>query len=611
MGTGLALLLAGLIFCCRLLAEEGSKPIEWLRGWIWPNEATGALNLGVVVDPTGLCVSLLILVLAVILLVTRPLVRDYACPERFHGAVGLAAAGAILSWISLTPWLALMGIALALLAAFLALGANWDSNEDSALAIRFGWERSWGMVLAILGGCGLVGTRSSLPLEGVWAIPAGTSVWDTVGAVLLVVGLMIQFQPFPFLDLALRPSKGTPWIRTALAQVVPAWAAFAILLRLEPQLRSLPVLSILGWVMLGSAVIGIVAGFLQSNWKSSFGVWVSCGLTLACSALFLAGQRPGLAIALGVGLGGCAVAGFSSLLLSGKKDRKANPANTAVRWIQAGCLLGICAGTGMIGFISAGGSLYWIWQEWSEQPVLAGVSIASFFLLVTLGWKVFWDLRGEVGESSFCEHWSSLISPFALVAAAMGWIWTGAISGEVIPGGADRVIPSLFDLFFGASKMPNGEDSAFMASLGFYAGSVVLGVAAAYWISGKLRVPAEDDHRFGARVFRFVAGGYAVEAGTTKFASGVVWLGNSSQRLMDEMLWRQTMPQALSVTVVRVGAVMSSIDDIIAAKTREFLGKATDLPVRLLQLIQNGDVQWYLFFAIGSGFAILVYFLRT
>ena len=36
--------------------------------------------------------------------------------------------------------------------------------------------------------------------------------------------------------------------------------------------------------------------------------------------------------------------------------------------------------------------------------------------------------------------------------------------------------------------------------------------------------------------------------------------------------------------------------------------RGVEAPAKALQFIQNGDVRWYLLFAVGSGFLILLHF---
>ena len=52
-------------------------------------------------------------------------------------------------------------------------------------------------------------------------------------------------------------------------------------------------------------------------------------------------------------------------------------------------------------------------------------------------------------------------------------------------------------------------------------------------------------------------------------------------------------------------------DREIYAREESLLRKWVEVPAKALQLIQNGDLQWYLVFGIGMMIALLVHFVRA
>jgi hypothetical protein len=55
---------------------------------------------------------------------------------------------------------------------------------------------------------------------------------------------------------------------------------------------------------------------------------------------------------------------------------------------------------------------------------------------------------------------------------------------------------------------------------------------------------------------------------------------------------------------------MVALDTELSERLVKFLRNGIDIPAKALQLLQNGDVQWYLLFALASGIAIFFHFLK-
>jgi hypothetical protein len=70
------------------------------------------------------------------------------------------------------------------------------------------------------------------------------------------------------------------------------------------------------------------------------------------------------------------------------------------------------------------------------------------------------------------------------------------------------------------------------------------------------------------------------------------------------------MPNLLSFGVKNVSEVTRAIDLKLTESLDVSVKKLVDVPAKLLQLIQTGDLRWYLFFALSSGFALLAHFLK-
>ena len=144
---------------------------------------------------------------------------------------------------------------------------------------------------------------------------------------------------------------------------------------------------------------------------------------------------------------------------------------------------------------------------------------------------------------------------------------------------------------------------------GMFWGAILLGIGTAFWLHRKLAALESDG--LNSRFFRFVASGYFIDEAGAKVVVGLDRVGGWLRDYVDGRLWNRWIPELLGNTLQRAGTWASVADEWIARSSRDAVVRITDAPTRLLQVIQNGNVQWYLIFALGSGFAILVHFLRT
>ena len=356
------ILLAGLLAVVALgwssLVEEGLHEKRWLTGWILPRDEPGAITVGVLQDPLGLTMVALATILSGIVLLNRGLLAKEPSPERYKAAFAISTAGVSVSWIAMTPWLAFVGIGLAILGGFISLGSRWDTDDEANVAMRFGWEKSWGLFLAFLGACILAGSRSPLDWANAenWAALPGSS--DEIGAGLLAAGLFIQLQSFPLTGWIITSSGSPPVLRVVLNQVLPALSVFGVLIRLEPQFRSVGILPVFGWVALGSALFTIGSGFLQTQGRQGLSLWISAGFSVVFSTLAFSGQWVATAVLIGLALGAAAFSiAVSAFEVKGPKGASNR---TKSDWIRVACFAAVAAATGVLGFVSAGGILRWL-----------------------------------------------------------------------------------------------------------------------------------------------------------------------------------------------------------------------------------------------------------
>ncbi|MGK5083590.1 hypothetical protein WDW37_09820 [Bdellovibrionota bacterium FG-1] len=616
VGLGLAALMIDAGIGWIALSEDSFQPQTWLRGWIWPRAEEGAITVGMVRDAVGLAVAVLtVLVSACLLLVTSGTVRVTRA-ARLYAALAVSCAGVAFAWFGLTPWLALAGSVLTIVGGFLALGSYWGLSSEAALATRFGWERSWGFILSLVGLCVLAGARAPLSMVGA---SSWSETTDFMGASFVFLGAMVQLQPFPFLGWGTHDSITPGFARIVLAQVFPAWASLALLLRLEPRFREAGIFPFFGWVGLASAFLSAASGVFRNQWRLSLSAWLSSAFSLAVAFLAFNGPSSAFCMFLGAGLAASALAGFGSNLdeIALAADRE-KTANIQV-WSRVGCGLAAAMGTGFLGFVTAGGNVHWFLFA-IAQPALATASILVFFLFAFLGWKVAWMAISVKAPAKWTAKppkqaadvsWNAVLAPFVLIVLGLGVVWTGTATGGVVLGNPDCFLTSFLTQFFGAAANNWGEEGSYGTASALYWGVLLIASVAAYLTAGKRPHLWPAISRSLPRFSAFVASGYGVDPFFEKVAEVLSRVGRASTWLVDREIWGFWLPHGLTTALRRGAAAIALGDSRFSFWVGGALRRWVEVPSKVLQVIQNGDVQWYLFFAVGSGIAILAHFIRT
>lgn len=594
--SGLLVMVTGLGLSWSRLMKGESLGEPWVRGWVWPRDEVGAIVVGVLSDPMGIWMAILAVLISSVLMIDQGYLQDEKKPERIYGAVLISTVGLAFSWIAATPWCGLAGLAVSVLGGFIALGSQWHSDSEAALAVRFARERTWGLIVSFLGAC-ILGTHKGHLLWGEaieWAQP------DSLGLVLLSLGLFIQLQSAPMMGWVVSKS-GVPVVaRIVLAQVFPSWAAFAALVRLVPQLEAQGLSNVLGWISLASAILSVATGLFQQEWKAGLGSWISSGLALAVAALMLAGPDSALVIAVGVGLGAIAFAVAASHVSESSREK-----GTKATWASAYGFLGVAAGTGGILFASSGGVLSWVAQAWG-RPIQGAVSVFAFFIFSLQGWSLAWGSVKRRG--GYSAGWVAVVSPLLLLLLSLGVLWDGSITGGALLDSVDSVAPALLGFFF--KKREALDHSSFAIASWAHWSVVFVSLGGAFWMSGRKVDLWQELARIFPRSIRFLARGFEFDRLASAVEKGIRWLGFVIVRLFDQKIWDRWVPWALNGAIQRGAGAVVLMDEKMSLRFAAVMRRTVDVPAKVLQLIQSGDVQWYLMFGIGSGFALLLHFLR-
>jgi hypothetical protein len=235
----LAACLGVLIDQWSLLAQKAFAPAVWSRGWILPREDAIALRVGVLRDPLGVLMAVASILAGGF---AAGLVRPFLRPsgeakgreDRLVAAIATSSGSAAIAWLAETPWLALIAWAGTAAGGFFMLTAKEGSDREAGLAWRFAWERASGTLLAALG-LGVLSLQSR---------PESGLATRAFGEALVFCGLLGQLHLFPFSGGLPRASDASAFFTTALTQIIPAWAAAALLTRFLPELSGTPALSL-------------------------------------------------------------------------------------------------------------------------------------------------------------------------------------------------------------------------------------------------------------------------------------------------------------------------------------------------------------------------------
>jgi len=608
--VALALLAGAAGWDANLFGEMPFTARNWWVGWILPREEVNAITVGVLQDLIGVAmVFSAVLLAAVVLLNARSLAQE-SRPSRIYSGLLFATTGASLSWISYTPWLSFLGVALTMFGGFISTGSRWDSNPEALMASRLGWERSWGLLLSFAGACIFAVSRGPLVWGSAEAMiamgnaPGADPDTAIVGALLFVVGILVQFHHFPFFGWLLTDSEHPLPVRTILNQAFPALAAFALLVRAEPFIKALGLLAPLGWYSLASTALLLVSALFSQRWRIGLNAWFGAGLSLSSALLCFAGPAAGMSLLLGVVFGGATMA-----IVGEGLDRESvdNPSNRSrAGWLRIFAFFGAAAGTGFLGFVSTFGLFQWVARSWEDSLVVAA-AVLVLFLFVHQGWRALWAIFRLKPATDV--SWSVVLSPFFLLVASFGVWWTGAFSGGALPQGTDSSIPSLFQVVLGDSG--SMSEDLFPQASALYWASWIIAALSAYWASGRgqdgWKRPAAKVPRFA----RFVTRGYGLDEVAAKARLGLAWLGMRAQWLVDDGIWNKWVPEAVSVGIRRFAGLLARGDYRMSEGLAFGVRKSVDSTAKLLQMIQTGDVRWYLFFAVAAGFLLMLQFMRT
>jgi len=587
--------------------DLGGTQKIWSRGWIGPRDQDGAITIGILEDTLGLTAAIFSSLLALFLSANRWIAQREQAPERVYSGLLMSVAGISVAWMALTPWLSLLGISLTALGGFVMLGAKSEAD----LIEIFGTERTVGFVLSFAGSAVLAGGRGALALDKGFTLSSSSVPhgFDVMGGVLFLLGLFVQMQAIPFLSWVIRSPQVSSATSLIVAQIFPALATLGLAIRFEPELRGLGIFPIFQWVGLVSALLAALCGLAQKDWKTALPLWLSASLSFIFTALCSSGPTVAFPLFIGTAMSAAAVV----ILASARED---GVFSTKTRsWFRP--FLGIAAANavGLVGFVSSG-AMAWMFNSVAQEPVM--LSAFAFTLLMTelLFWKALfsiWTIAEPKNEMGGRNSILTLASAALLLVLSLGLIWTGCACGGVIPHDPDRLFVSWLGLIFSSTGSGSewGDESGLVLGQSVLWSTVAIAGGFGFWLFARGENLLDQFLGRAPKLKTFLASGYSSGRIGGALVNAIRTAGEFTEHWVSDKLSGQWIPKSVETSLRHLSGWLDRADTGIHEGEASLLRQLTQVPAKAVQLVQNGDLQWYLVFGIGMMIALLVHFIRA
>ncbi len=540
--------------------------------WIWNKNEIPAVRLGFLQDKVGVLLAFVVFFISFVMVLQRKIISQKEGGERFNASVIISSLGVALAWMALTPWFGLLGVGLIITGGVISMSAVWHKESEANRLGLFLKEKMCGLFFLFLGMCVLASNAVS-----------------TVGVAILFVGLVASLNFFPFYKWFLEGSKSECFLESVLVQVYLGWAGYSFLYRLEPELRATGFLVWIGWYSVFSALLSILSGITQKNWKYAQGFWLSGFFSMAVAALCLIDRTSGVSLLLS---GGITSVAFVLFGLSFDQKGCANQSTRKKFWFsKVGLVICGLSGVGFVGFLSSYGIIHLISR-------FVGIS-GLFFLQSVLMWKIIVDCLEK--RKTVSAPWVLVLTPYFLLVLSFGFFWSASFSGFEEN---DLLVRLGFDLLVDLEKYKVG------AKLWTHFSIILLSFIFVFWrVAEKKDFLGRIEQR-GAIVFSFLRAAYRVDVVFSKSLKILLLFENIIEKRMITGMFLGWAPRFVykcsRVVVVGVCFVQERFSGLVNSTIKSVFV----ISAKALQLIQNGGLQWHVFFALGSGMVLLVYFLR-
>ncbi|MBL7715883.1 MAG: hypothetical protein JNL01_10505 [Bdellovibrionales bacterium] len=611
--------MAFLILSWRVQIEAGWSVSHWALSWVDSanlDKAAGPMGptIAFIRDPFQLAVWSLATIIFLLLLINQEILHFEERPEKSHASLILGFMGVLLCTSAANFWTLALGGSWVILSGWTAFSSNWELEREADLATRFIREKGIALGLLVVGAVMVHG--SGIPLSWnksliQWLDSYPNAIAVKVGGVFLLMGTLFLSGGFPWLGWSQMNSRQSLVKRTLFGVVLPSLVAMMTLVRLDPLFRGIGVSHWMGWVCLSSAFLLALSAMSQLKKEAYFLQTMAAVLSLGMAGGFFSSAWITASILLGaylIALAAAMVLSFSSVATAEPdSSRVSSETFSTVALFISGLLI-----AGFFGFVSSPGFLK------SYLAILAsdGWGAVAFFsvahLMVAIcGFRMNFGSKPAASGAPAPVYvkWMTALGPFYLFILGMAWIWTGAMTGEIVPGLMDQVSVSLLDQLFGQKSIQLDANSA--EGMGVYWGVFVLSFAISYWMT---RGNPDRFEKWVQSSPRF-AGFISEQIGMDRLGNGLMNLlvrfGSAVENLIDGFLWKKSIPGATKWVLRILGQGFGRADSELRKRiewstARGFAGAAW-----AVQRIQGGKLQQYWYLSLFAGITLVVALIVT
>jgi hypothetical protein len=595
-----------------LLRERDAKPEDWFVSWVLPLSEKGSLALNLVHDTLSSVSIIGFLLFSLVILLCDRATGGVKNPAVSYGALAWGVAGAALAAVSQTPWLMFFGVGILVVAGFVSLISDPVGPDASLVTASFGRENSMSAALLCFGAIAL-GAKQPPQFwfeRGLLEGASSVSLSAKAGLIAFSIGAISFFRPYPFHRWGMISATHLSLSQWLLTRLFPSWLGMGVLLRNEALLRKVGLFPILLSVGAVSGFFSILVGITRSDWREGLSLHLSGVFCFGLLALGVNGSQSALMLIMGASAGILAILIVNEKSPQGEQSTSKVEARKWILWVTAatlGGLPGFLYTSSMVRVFSSGLT--------SLSGAVAGVGLSgvfelaailvSFAALSFLGWRaVFLSLRGD----AVTLDTRSVSGVGLLLVFALAFAWTGSFTGGWLPATTDFWSRSLLEGVSSDLLMSPRSDA-----LGLLPEMLVLSLGGLVFLVSWWTLRGEDRLKkvWAAfpRAVSWVVNGFWLNRAFDGLFVAFSAIARTSQIWFEEGLWKG--PPARRVEKIARGLAngLASADSDLVELPIRGARKVTDLPAKLFQLLQSGDLQWYLFVALGLGFSLMAHFL--
>ncbi|MEK7399911.1 MAG: hypothetical protein AAB116_23455 [Candidatus Poribacteria bacterium] len=585
VATGGLILLTVVILNLSSFFYSGNFFREWLVKWVAVGgDELGVMKLGFYQGPLAIMMAILPLAFLGAASIESSSFKKYI-PVCLISYVGV-----LLAWGSITPWLAFFGFVMTILGGTLSYVFDWKNDKDAKSVSRLGWQLVSVLFLVWLSVTVLIQNHAP-GMVNIWmqdeaVHDAFAMGYKITAGLFFVIAALLQFYGFPFSGYLLSTTGTEGIIKVLLRQIFPAWVMFAFLSHLGHNFRiSSQALLSVGLVPLFSSLLTAVVGIFQSNEKRAAVFWISSGFNLALAVSLFCGDRYGFSLMLSVSLVSfmVALAPRDAMLILNKWKKL---------FINALSVFSAAIGCGVLGTVGSISYVKIISRAYMQPALLVFILLAVFCVMLLM-WKLCWRLiRVKLTGYS----WHRLVVVSVILCLSLDVLWNG-ITAE----------SSLFSLFF--SQIPPQEvEIGFTRAVWICLVSQIFCCGISYWLFCGRWDPYLYIQAKCPRLTEATSSGWYIESIFIRLAmetgSAILFVDKIKEMFISRV-------RLIKRVLGCAASVVSKVDTRILNGLNKSMFRWISVPAKLLQLVQSGDVQWYVMLVVCSGLAIVVHFLRV